>query len=109
MPPDDIQQVEQGSSAPGQQAQGDADSKQDERLTAEAAKWRVKARDLEAQLNELKPKAQQYDQLQESQKTEAQKLADRIAALEAELQTKAMAADKATAEAQLIRLATKAG
>ncbi len=104
------QQVEQGSSAQqGQQSQGDADTQQDVRLTAEAAKWRVRVRDLEAQLTALKPKAEQFDQLQESQKTEAQKLTDRIAALEADLQTKATAADRATKEAQLIRIATKAG
>jgi predicted nucleic acid-binding Zn-ribbon protein len=102
------QPVEQGSPVQDQAPQGGTD-KLDVKLSEEAAKWRVKARELEAQLKQLQPKAEQYDQLQESQKTEAQKLAERIAALEAEVQAKDAAAAKAASEAQLLRLATKAG
>ena len=103
------QPVEQGSPAQDQQPQGGADAKQDERLAAEAAKWRLKVRDLEAQLKDILPKAQQFEQLQESQKSEAQKLAERIAALEAEVLAKNAAAEQATKQTQLLRLATKAG
>lgn len=109
MPDEITPTAEQGSSVQDQQPQGGADAKQDEKLAAEAAKWRLKVRELEAQLKDITPKAQQFEQLQESQKTAEQKLAERIAALEAEVQAKDAAAAKAASEAQLLRLATKAG
>lgn len=85
------------------------DAKYVEELRQEAAKYRTQLRETQGQLKELQPKAQQYDQLQEAQKTQEQKLQERLAALEADLAAKAADAERAQKQAQLVRLATKAG
>lgn len=85
------------------------DAKYVEGLRAEAAKYRTQLRETQTQLKELQPKAQQFDQLQEAQKTQEQKLQERLAALEADLAAKAAEAEAAQKRTQLTRLATKAG
>jgi predicted RNase H-like nuclease (RuvC/YqgF family) len=85
------------------------DAKYVEELRQEAAKYRTQLRDTQTQLKELQPKAQQFDQLQEAQKTAEQKLQERLAALEADLAAKAVEAERAQKQAQVVRLAAKAG
>lgn len=67
-------------------------------LRDEAAEWRVKFKETQTQLKDLTAKS-----------TDATQLTERLAALEAELAQKAAAADAATKQAQLLRLASKAG
>jgi hypothetical protein len=67
-------------------------------LRDEAAEWRVKFKETQTQLKDLTAKS-----------TDATQLTERLTALEAELAQKAAAADAATKQAQLLRLASKAG
>lgn len=82
---------------------------QDKRLSDEAAKWRTKFRELEAQMKAIEPKAAEFDKLQEAQKTEAQKMADQLANLQAQVAQAQAQADAATKQANLMRLANMAG
>ena len=82
---------------------------QDKKLSDEAAKWRTKFRELEAQMKELTPKAAKFDELQESQKTEAQKMAEQLATLQAQVNEAKAQADASTKQASLMRLANMAG
>ncbi len=79
------------------------------RARKEAANYRTKARDFETQLNELKPLAEQFKASQEAQKSEAQKLADQLSAANKLASDNQAAAERATRELQVTRLATKAG
>lgn len=79
------------------------------KLRDEAAKWRTQLREVQAQLKELQPKAVEFEKLQEERKTEAERLAERLAALESDLQQKQQEAEAAQAQARLIRLAAQAG
>ena len=67
-------------------------------LRDEAAKWRTQLRETQAQVKDLAAKAGSNEEL-----------ATKLAALEADLATKAAAAETAQREAQLYRLASKAG
>jgi hypothetical protein len=101
---------EQQGQAPGSEQQDgqaqDAGSKQQEQFDAayvqqlrdEAAKWRTQFREVQTQVKELSGKA-----------GDSEKLSERLKALEAELAQKTAAAEAATKQAQLVRLATKAG
>lgn len=93
-------------------AEGQEPNAQEEKdvakLRAEAAKWRTQFRDAQKQIETLKPQAEQFQKLEESQKTEAQKLADQIAALTAQVAEKDAAAQAAQRQAKLTVLATKA-
>ncbi len=110
MPPEDTQGQAPSDAGTQPQDGGDKfDAKYVEELRAENAKWRSQLRDTQSQLKELQPKAAQFDQLQESQKTAEQKLQERLSALEADLASKAAEAERAQKQAQLTRLATKAG
>ena len=80
----------------GQQQQFDAAYVK--QLRDEAAEWRVKFKETQTQLKDLAAKS-----------TDATQLTERLTALEAELAQKAAAADAATKQAQLLRLASKAG
>lgn len=80
-----------------------------ERARKDAAKYRTTARDLEAQLKELQPLAEQFKATQEAQKTETQKLADQLAEATRKAQESDNAAQRAVREAKAIRLMTKAG
>lgn len=79
------------------------------KLRDEAAKYRTQLREAQKELTSLKPAAEKLREIEESQKTEQQKMAERLAALESELQKKAQEAERRAAEAQVIRLAAKAG
>jgi hypothetical protein len=80
----------------------DAPKTYDEKTVAdlrdEAAKWRTQLREAQAALKEATAAA-----------GENRTLADKLAGLEAQVAEKAAAADRATKEAQLVRLAAKAG
>ena len=96
----------QGQAPGSDEAQAqDAGQKQEQfdaayvkQLRDEAAEWRVKYKEMQAQVKELTGKAGDTAQLSE-----------RLKALEAEVAQKAAAAETATRQAQLIRLASKAG
>jgi hypothetical protein len=79
------------------------------KLRAEAAKWRVQLREAQSQLKELQPAAARLAELEEANKTDAQKQADRLAKLEADLRQAQVTAELATKRSKLTVLATKAG
>ena len=79
------------------------------KLRNEAAKWRTQLRETQAQLKEVVPLAEQYQQQQEAQKTETQKMAELIEALKAEKAQAEASAQAAQATATLTRLAAQAG
>lgn len=110
MPPEDTQGQAPSDAGTQPQDGGDKfDAKYVEELRQEAARYRTQLRDTQTQLKELQPKAEQFDQLQEAQKSSEQKLQERLTALEADLAAKAAEAERAQKQAQLTRLATKAG
>ena len=80
-----------------------------EKARSEAADRRVKLREAQAQLDELKPLAEQFKQQTEAQKSEEQKLRDQLEAMKAEAQNALAAADLAKKEAKLALMASKAG
>lgn len=80
-----------------------------QKLRQEAAKYRTQLRDAENKVKELSPKAAQLDQLTEAQKTEAQKMTEQLAKLQADLDRRTAESDAATKRAALIKLAVKAG
>ena len=80
----------------------DADKATDADLEAQLAKWKAMARKHEAASKSNADKAKRYDELEESQKTEQQKLADKAAAAEAKVAETA-------AELALVRAAVKHG
>lgn len=108
MPEETNQSADQASAEQNQQLQGGAD-RTEQKLSDENARWRLKVRDLEAQLKDLQPKAEKFDQQQESQKSEQQKLQERLAALEADLASSKADAERAKQQTHLVRLATQAG
>lgn len=79
------------------------------KLRDEAAKWRTQYRDAEGQLKELSPLAQRAKEIEEQQKTEAEKLAERLAGLQSELDQQKAAAALAAKTARLTKLAAAAG
>jgi hypothetical protein len=84
-----------------QAGQGDSktfDAAYVEELRAEAAKYRTQLREAQTQLKDLAPKAQGSEEL-----------AVKLAALEADLAAKSTEAERATKQAQLVRIASKAG
>lgn len=87
----------------------DAPDAQVDKLRKEAAKWRTQLREAQAQIEELSPLAEQYREQQEAQKTEAEKAQALIADLQRQMAEKDAAVAQAAAEAQLLRMATKAG
>lgn len=79
------------------------------KLRAEAAKYRVERNDYREKVEKLSPQAERLAELEEAQKTEAEKLADKLAAMQAKLDAAAQEAERNAAEAKLVRLAAKAG
>ena len=79
------------------------------KLRAEAAKWRTQFRDAQKQVKEYEPLAKKYSDLEEANKGEAEKLAERLAALEGQLSQAQAQATRADNERKLTVLATKAG
>lgn len=88
----------QAQDAGQKQEQQQFDAAYVQQLRDEAAKWRTQFREVQTQVKELTGKA-----------GDSEKLGERLKALEAELAQKTAAAETATKQAQLIRLATKAG
>lgn len=80
-----------------------------EKARGEAAERRVKLREVESQLKELQPLAEQFRQQTEAQKSEEQKLRDQLEAMKAQTETAVAAAEQAKKEAKLTTLASKAG
>lgn len=67
---------------------------------AEARKWEQRAKEHRAKLRDLEPKAQRFEEIEESQKTELQKLQERLAAAEGQAQELALAKDRAEVAAE---------
>ncbi len=78
-------------------------------LRAEAAKWRTQLRQEQAKVKELAPAAERLAALQESQKTEEQKLRDKLAELEAAARDAETKAENAQKRVKLITLAGSIG
>ncbi len=99
--------------AGGEQAEEQASSAKSvselERARKEAANYRTKLRELEGKWKEAEPVLAQFQQQQDAQKSEAQKLAERLAEAERKAADSESAAQRAVREAKLVRLATKAG
>lgn len=79
------------------------------KLRAEAAKWRTQYREAQKMLTDLQPAAQRLAELENQQKTEAEKLADKVRQLEAQAAAAQEAAAQAARERQFLTLAVKAG
>lgn len=79
------------------------------KVRAEAAKHRTEKQALAAQVADLAPKAQRLQEAEDAQKTEAQRLADSMAKMQAELQAAQQRAALAEKAAAFTRLAAKAG
>lgn len=79
------------------------------KLRAENAKWRTQLRETQQTLEDLKPLAEKAQQLEEAQKTEAEKLAERIAQLEGQASAAQAQAARAAQETKLVTLASQAG
>lgn len=79
------------------------------KLRDEAANRRVKAKELEAQLAELKPLAEKFNELEEAKKSEEQKLREQLEALKQEKLQAEQTALTAQRQAKLSTLASKAG
>lgn len=93
-------------------AEQDSNAKEEselKRARAEAAKYRTQYSELNAKWKEAEPALAEYQKQQEAQKTEAQKLAERIAALEAESAKKDAELSAVQRKAKATVLATKAG
>ena len=79
------------------------------KLRAEAAKYRNDAKAAKAQLNELQPLAEKAKLLEDANKSETEKLAQRVAEMHRELEAAQAAATKAAQAQRLTTLAAKAG
>ena len=79
------------------------------KLRQEAANYRVKLREAEAQVATLAPKATEYEKLTEAQKSDQQKLAEQLANLQQQVAQAQQQATAAQQQATLLRLASKAG
>lgn len=80
-----------------------------QKLRQEAAAYRTQLRDVQAQLGEVQPLAEQYKQAQQAQKTEAERMAEQLATFQAQLDAAQKEADTARKQARLTTLATQAG
>ena len=111
MPPENDQQIGQEPTIEPQAPQDGGSEWEAERakLRQEAAKWRTQLRETEGKLKELEPAAARLQELEEANKTEAEKMAERLAALEGKLTEAQTQAQRAAAERKLTVLATKAG
>jgi chromosome segregation ATPase len=79
------------------------------KLRDEAAGWRTKYRGAETVVKELTPIAEQYQQQQEAAKTEAERMAEQLAGLQAKLAETERQATESARRAAVIALASKAG
>lgn len=79
------------------------------KLRDEIKQWKSKARDSEAKWKEAEPVLAEYQAAQDAQKTNEQKLSERLAAMEAELVQARQQAETTAKRGNLLKLATKAG
>lgn len=85
------------------------ETKTPEQLAAEVEKWKAMSRKHEAASQALADKAKKFDAIEEANKTEAQRLLDRVEAAEAkvkEAEVRAMRAEVATAKGVPVNLIT---
>lgn len=75
----------------------------------EAAKYRTERNELRTKIADIEPKAQKLIELENAQKSEVEKQAERLAAMQAELETAKATAAKAANESRFYRLAATAG
>jgi chromosome segregation ATPase len=108
MPPEE-QPGQVPTAEPQEPQAGDSGNDEIAKLRQEAAKWRTQYRDAQKQIKEYEPLATKYSEMQEAQKGEAEKLAERLAALEGQLSQAQAQAERAKNERRLIVLATRAG
>lgn len=78
------------------------------KLREESAKWRTQFRDAEKQVKALSPAAQKLAELEEAQKSEEQKLKERLAQMEKTTAEAKQAAEIASKQLKLATLAQKA-
>lgn len=74
------------------------------KLREESAKRRVENNELKRTVSELEPIVDEFNKIKESQKTEAEKQAERVAELEAKLQQQAAAIERQKKEASLLSM-----
>lgn len=112
MSPDDTQdvigQALSQQAAPAQEAGRDYEA-EIAKLRQEAANWRTQFRDAQKVVSELQPVAEQYEQAKAAEKSEAEKLAEKLANLELQLANTKAEAEKAQRVNRLMALAVKAG
>lgn len=103
---DTVQDTSQDQPQDGGQTFDEAYVKQ---LRQEAAGFRTQLREAQEQIKQLSPLAEKARQLEEAQKSEAQKLSEQLAALQAERDSVAKQAALAAKQTTLVKLAAKAG
>lgn len=79
------------------------------KLRDEAAKYRRQLRETQDRVKNLEPKATEFDKLQDAAKTETERMSEQLATLQAKVAEAETNAQRAQAQARVVRLATKAG
>lgn len=79
------------------------------KLREENAKWRRQYQDVSKKFTDLEPAAARLAELENAQKTETERLAEKVAAMEAQVAQSKAAAEAADRQRRLIALAAKAG
>lgn len=79
------------------------------KLRNENAKYRQRAKEYEAQVKDLSPKAAELEKMRQSQMSDVEKLTAQVTELQERLAATSAAAERAQKEAKLVRLATQAG
>ena len=109
MPIEQIEGQEPEQTGPAQDAGQTFDADYVRKLRDSDASRRVENKELKKQLAELAPLAQRARELEEAQKTEAEKLAEKIATMQNELEAQKQAAAVAQKTSALTVLAVQAG
>ncbi len=106
----DLLTPQAGADTPAEEQASSAKEESElKRARDEAAKYRTQLRDLEGKWKAAEPVLTEYQTLKESQKSEAQKLADQLAEANKRAADSDTVAQRAVREAKLVRMATKAG
>lgn len=109
MPIEQIEGQEPEQTGPAPDAGQTFDADYVAKLRQEAANYRTQLKDYKTQVAELSPLAQKAKELEEAQKTEAEKLAEKIATMQNELEAQKQAAAVAQKTSALTVLAVQAG
>ena len=107
MEPETLPQA--GNEQTNEQASSAKEESELKRARDDAAKYRTQLRELEVKWKAAEPVLTEFQKLQDSQKSEAQKLAEQLADANKRAAEHESAAQRAQREAKLVRLATKAG